>query len=155
MARLEPQLAQALQTWRDTKQVVVFTNGVFDLLHPGHIAQLQAAKAFGDVLVVGLNSDASVKLLAKAADRPIMDEDARKTVLAELRCVDAVALFHEATPQELIELLKPEVLVKGADYRGQAVVGQAFVEAGGGRVELVELLAGYSTTAIIKRIRQQ
>lgn len=155
MARLEPHLAQALQNWRDASQTIVFTNGVFDLLHPGHISQLQAAKAFGDILVVGLNSDASVKLLAKGEDRPIIDELARQTVLAELRCVDAVALFDGPTPLELIELIKPDVLVKGADYRGKEVVGQEFVEASGGRVELVKLVEGYSTTAIIERLRQQ
>lgn len=155
MARLEPHLAQALQNWRDASQTIVFTNGVFDLLHPGHISQLRAAKAFGDILVVGLNSDASVKLLAKGEDRPIIDELARQTVLAELRCVDAVALFDGPTPLELIELIKPDVLVKGADYRGKEVVGQEFVEASGGRVELVKLVEGYSTTAIIERLRQQ
>ncbi len=155
MARLEPHLAQALQNWRDASQTIVFTNGVFDLLHPGHISQLQAAKAFGDILVVGLNSDASVKLLAKGEDRPIIDELARQTVLSELRCVDAVALFDGPTPLELIELIKPDVLVKGADSRGKEVVGQEFVEASGGRVELVKLVEGYSTTAIIERLRQQ
>ncbi len=153
MAKLDAQLERDLQDWRGSNEAIVFTNGVFDLIHPGHIAQLQTARKCGSRLVVGLNSDASVKLLAKGADRPIMDEFARKTVLSELRCVDAVALFDEPTPQGLIELIKPDVLVKGADYRGKEVVGQAFVEASGGRVELVELVEGYSTTAIIERIR--
>jgi len=153
MAKLELQFEQTLLDWRNANDTIVFTNGVFDLIHPGHIAQLQTARSYGDRLVVGLNSDASVKLLAKGADRPIMDESARRAVLRELRCVDAVALFDEATPLGLIELVRPKVLVKGADYRGKEVVGQAFVEANGGSVELVEFVEGYSTTKILERIR--
>jgi len=153
MAELNPDLAARLVGWREQKQTVVFTNGVFDLMHPGHVAQLEAAKSFGDVLIVGLNSNLSVRMLGKGDDRPILDETARRIVLLALRCVDAVALFSEPTPLELIELIQPQVLVKGADYAGREVVGREIVEAAGGRVELVPLIKGYSTTEIIRRIR--
>lgn len=153
MAELSGELAIRLSGWRSAGQVVVFTNGVFDLIHPGHIAQLEVARSFGDVLVVGLNSDLSVRLLGKGPERPILDQTARRIVLSALRCVDAAELFDEPTPLELIELIKPDVLVKGEDYAGREVVGREVVEAAGGRVELVPLVPGYSTTAIIERIR--
>ena len=153
MAMLEPALAALLEQWRAAGNSIVFTNGVFDLLHPGHIAQLRAARQQGDVLVVGLNSDASVKLQAKGEDRPILDQAARRQILEELRCVDGVAVFDEETPLELISQIQPDVLVKGADYQGLEVVGRDIVEARGGRVVLVPLVAGYSTSALIGRIR--
>jgi len=153
MAELSPELATQLNAWRAEGQVVVFTNGVFDLLHPGHIAQLETARSFGDVLIVGLNSDRSAKLLGKGDDRPVQDELSRCIILGALRVVDAVAVFDEPTPLELIKLIKPDVLVKGADYGRDEVVGRDVVEASGGRVELVPLVQGYSTSAIIARIR--
>jgi D-beta-D-heptose 7-phosphate kinase/D-beta-D-heptose 1-phosphate adenosyltransferase len=153
MATLSPELAVQLAAWRARGRCVVFTNGVFDLIHPGHIAQLEAARSFGDVLVVGLNSDASARTLDKGECRPVLDETGRRIVLMSLRCVDAVQLFDEPTPLELITLIKPDVLVKGADYEGREVVGREVVEAAGGRVELVPLVPGYSTTALINRIR--
>jgi D-beta-D-heptose 7-phosphate kinase/D-beta-D-heptose 1-phosphate adenosyltransferase len=153
MAQLEPKLAALLAHWRSLGLTVVFTNGVFDLLHPGHLSQLEAARAEGDVLVVGLNSDASVKRQGKGHDRPLLDEGARALMLRALRCVDAVAVFDEDTPLELIKLIQPDVLVKGADYAGREVVGREIVETRGGRVVLVPLLQGYSTTSLLRRIR--
>lgn len=151
--QLPADVQERLAGWRADGKRVVFTNGVFDLLHPGHLAQLRAARACGDVLVVGLNGDASVKRLAKGEDRPLMPEDTRKTLLEELRCVDAVVIFNEDTPLALIEAVQPDVLVKGADYADKVVVGRELVEARGGRVELVPLLAGWSTTELLRRIR--
>ena len=153
MPALPEDVAQKLAQWRAAGWRIVFTNGVFDLLHPGHLSQLEAARAWGDVLVVGLNSDASVRLQHKGDNRPILDQSARRRMLGALRCVDAVVLFDEATPLALIEAVSPDVLVKGADYAGREVVGRTHVEARGGRVELVELVPGYSTSAIIAKIR--
>jgi rfaE bifunctional protein nucleotidyltransferase chain/domain len=155
MACLSATLALQLAAWRAAGQAVVFTNGVFDLLHPGHLAQLEAARSLGDVLVVGLNSDLSVRMLGKGADRPVLDQQARAILLSALRCVDAVAVFDEPTPFELIALIRPDVLVKGEDYAGREVVGREIVESYGGRVELVPLVPGYSTSAIIAKIRGQ
>lgn len=151
--QLPADVQNKLDAWRSERKRIVFTNGVFDLLHPGHLAQLKAARRLGDVLVVGLNSDSSVKLLAKGEDRPLMPESARKSLLEELRCVDAVIVFDEATPLQLIEAVQPDVLVKGADYEGREVVGRDIVEAGGGRVEFVPLVAGWSTSELLRRIR--
>ena len=153
MASIEPILARRIEEWKASGLIIVFTNGVFDLLHPGHVKQLRAARACGDVLIVGLNSDASVRGLGKGDGRPIMDEQARVGVLEELRCVDALALFDEPTPRELIALIEPDVLVKGADYADKVVEGRDIVEARGGRVVLVALEPGYSTTSIVERIR--
>lgn len=154
MASLTPELQQRLADWRASGRRIVFTNGVFDLLHPGHLSQLEAARAEGDVLVVGLNSDASVRRQGKGEDRPILDQDSRRMLLLALRCVDAVAVFDEDTPRELIALVQPDVLVKGADYAGREVVGRELVEARGGRVMLVPLLEGFSTTELLRRIRK-
>lgn len=151
---LPDSLAKRLEQWRAAGKRLVFTNGVFDLLHPGHLAQLEAARGFGDVLLVGLNSDVSVRLQHKGTDRPIQPEADRKRMLEALRCVDAVVLFDAETPLELIREISPDVLVKGADYADKSVVGREHVEASGGRVELVELLAGYSTSALLRRIRE-
>ena len=131
---------------------VVFTNGCFDLLHPGHVQLLQDARAQGDVLVVGLNSDASVRRL-KGQDRPLVPEGARALVLAGLASVDAVTFFEEDTPRELILALLPDVLVKGGDYAADDVVGRHEVESAGGRVEILPYLPGYSTSALVARIR--
>jgi rfaE bifunctional protein nucleotidyltransferase chain/domain len=150
---LPADVAARLERWRADRQHIVFTNGVFDLLHPGHLAQLKAARACGDVLVVGLNSDASVRTLAKGEDRPLLPEQARKAMLEELRCVDAVVIFDAPTPLELIKAVRPDVLVKGADYADKEVVGRAEVEGWGGRVELVPLVPGWSTTELVRRIR--
>jgi rfaE bifunctional protein nucleotidyltransferase chain/domain len=131
---------------------VVFTNGCFDLLHPGHIHSLEAARGLGDVLIVGLNSDESVRAL-KGQGRPVLPEQERAEILASLECVDAVVIFAEATPQKTIAALLPDILVKGGDWPGDQIVGREEVEAAGGRVERVDVVPGYSTTDILKKIR--
>ena len=132
---------------------VVFTNGVFDLLHPGHVDVLRAARTQGDVLVVGLNSDESVRRL-KGHERPVRAERDRATILAALEVVDAVTIFAEDTPLELIRALRPDVLVKGGDYSVDTVVGAADVTARGGEVVIIPLTAGHSTTSTIQRLRE-
>ena len=129
-----------------------FTNGCFDLIHPGHVQYLADARALGDFLVVGLNSDASVARL-KGTGRPVQDEAARAAVLLGLRSVDAVVRFDEDTPQELIRALQPDVLVKGGDYTPETVVGREIVEGRGGRLVLIPFLPGHSTSRIEERIR--
>ena len=131
---------------------VVFTNGVFDLLHPGHVDVLRAARLRGDALVVGVNSDASVKRL-KGPERPVRSEAERAYVLGALECVDAVVLFEEDTPLELVRLLEPDVIVKGGDYSPETVVGAREVRARGGEVVIVPLTPGQSTTSIIEKLR--
>jgi rfaE bifunctional protein nucleotidyltransferase chain/domain len=132
---------------------VVFTNGVFDILHRGHVEYLCAARALGDALVVGLNTDDSVRRLGKGADRPINREEDRAMVLAALACVDAVVPFGEDTPRGLIAALLPDVLVKGGDYTVDTIAGADEVHAAGGRVEVIPLVPGRSTTAILERAR--
>jgi D-glycero-beta-D-manno-heptose 1-phosphate adenylyltransferase len=132
---------------------IVFTNGAFDLLHPGHVELLEAARLEGAALIVGLNSDASVRRLGKGADRPVTPEAARARVLAGLAAVDCVVLFDEDTPLELITRLQPDVLVKGADYSRDAIVGGDLVESRGGRVVRVPLVQGFSTSSIVERLR--
>ena len=132
---------------------VVFTNGVFDILHPGHVRYLQEARALGDRLIVGVNSDRSVRALNKAPGRPINSEDERAEVLRALACVDEVVIFDEDTPHEIIAKIQPDILVKGADWGEHAIVGRDIVEAKGGRVVRIKLAEGYSTTKIIERIR--
>jgi D-beta-D-heptose 7-phosphate kinase/D-beta-D-heptose 1-phosphate adenosyltransferase len=132
---------------------LVFTNGVFDLLHPGHVELLEAARLQGEALVVGVNSDASVRRLGKGPERPVSNETARARVLAGLAAVDCVVRFDEDTPLALIQALEPDVLVKGADYSREDIVGADWVEARGGRVVRVALLAGYSTSALLERLR--
>jgi D-beta-D-heptose 7-phosphate kinase/D-beta-D-heptose 1-phosphate adenosyltransferase len=129
-------------------RTVVFTNGCFDILHPGHVESLAQAKALGDVLVVGLNSDASVRRL-KGAGRPLMSEADRAVMLAALRSVDAVTLFDDDTPLELISTLLPDVLVKGGDYDLDGIVGREVVEEAGGEVRVLQFVEGYSTTRIL------
>lgn len=131
---------------------VVFTNGVFDILHPGHVRYLQQARALGDLLVVGLNSDASVRG-NKGPDRPINSEAERAEILEALECVDAVTVFEEETPAEIIRAIQPDILVKGADWAENAIVGRDTVEARGGRVVRVPIEQGFSTTEIIRRIK--
>jgi D-beta-D-heptose 7-phosphate kinase/D-beta-D-heptose 1-phosphate adenosyltransferase len=139
--------------WRATLDgPLVFTNGVFDLLHPGHVDVLVAARAEGTALLVGLNSDASVRRL-KGPARPVRSEADRATVLAALECVDAVAIFDEDTPAELVAAVQPDVIVKGGDYGPETVVGADVVRARGGRVVIVPLTPGHSTTATIARMR--
>ena len=131
---------------------IVFTNGVFDLLHPGHVRYLQAARAHGDILIVGINSDASVRR-NKGPERPINPEDERAEVLAALACVDAVSVFDDDTPADIIRCVQPDVLVKGSDWPADQIVGRDTVEARGGRVILEPVEQGYSTSAIIEKAR--
>ena len=131
---------------------MVFTNGVFDLLHTGHIELLTAARALGDSLIVGINTDESVRRL-KGPTRPVRTEAERAYVLAALECVDAVTAFDEDTPLELILAIRPDVLVKGGDYSPNTIVGRSEVESWGGRVHVVPLTAGHSTTRIIEALR--
>lgn len=142
-----------VDSWRALGQRVVFTNGCFDLLHAGHIKLLQAAAGEGDRLVVGLNSDSSVRRL-KGVDRPILKQQDRASILAALECVDLVVVFDEDTPMNLIEGLRPDVLVKGADYSREKVVGHRLVEGWGGKVVLVPLAAGSSTSGIVRSIQK-
>ena len=139
-------------TLRAHGKTTVFTNGVFDLLHPGHVRYLQQARRLGDALIVGVNSDRSVRT-NKGPDRPITPEAERAEVLAALACVDGVVIFDEDTPHRLIVALQPDVLVKGADWAADAIVGREIVEARGGKVVRVAVEAGYSTSAIVRRIR--
>ena len=139
--------------WKDNRRRVVFTNGCFDLLHLGHVRLLEQARAEGDVLVVGLNSDSSVRRL-KGAVRPLVPQAGRAEVLAALACVDAVTIFEEDTPRDLIAALLPDVLVKGGDWSPDRIVGREEVEAAGGRVVVVPYLEGYSTSSLMEKLRQ-
>jgi D-glycero-beta-D-manno-heptose 1-phosphate adenylyltransferase len=132
-------------------KTIVFTNGVFDLLHPGHIRYLQDARREGDALIVGVNSDRSVREI-KGPDRPITPDAERAEVVAALACVDAVFIFDEADPARVIERLQPDVLAKGADWAADRIIGREIVEARGGRVVRIPLAEGYSSSAIIKKI---
>jgi D-glycero-beta-D-manno-heptose 1-phosphate adenylyltransferase len=132
---------------------VVFTNGVFDLLHPGHVRYLEAGRREGDALIVGVNSDRSVRAI-KGPCRPINPETERAEVLAALKCVDAVVVFGEDDPQQIISRLQPDVLVKGSDWAPDAIIGRETVEARGGRIVRIPLAEGYSTSAIIRTIRE-
>ena len=146
---------RSLATWREGQGGrVVFTNGVFDLLHPGHVDVLIGARARGDALVVGVNSDASVRRL-KGPERPVRGEGERAYVLAALECVDAVTLFEQDTPLELVEALQPDVIVKGGDYAPDTVVGANVVRARGGEVVIIPLTPGHSTTSTIERLRER
>jgi rfaE bifunctional protein nucleotidyltransferase chain/domain len=138
---------------RDAGKRIVFTNGVFDLLHPGHVRYLQAAHAHGDLLIVGLNSDASVRR-NKGPERPINPEQERAEVLAALACVDAVSIFDDDTPADIIRRVQPDVLVKGSDWPADQIVGRETVEARGGRVILEPVEQGHSTTWIIEKARR-
>lgn len=145
------------QEWlakRPANQKVVFTNGCFDVLHLGHISYLAEARSLGDLLVVGLNTDSSVRRL-KGPQRPINSEEARATVLAALQCVDYVILFDEDTPKELIETVQPNVLVKGGDYTIDTIVGATFVMEHGGEVKVIPFVEGYSSTKTIQKMTSE
>lgn len=148
----EEQLLKKITLWRFKGHKIVFTNGCFDLLHPGHIKVLAEAAAFGDKLIVGLNADSSVKKL-KGNHRPIMHENDRAILLAALHVVDAVILFSEETPKNLIELITPDVLVKGGDYAIENIVGADWVLQHGGTVQTIDLAEGYSTTGIEAKLK--
>jgi rfaE bifunctional protein nucleotidyltransferase chain/domain len=148
--RLKNQLA----VWRFKDQKIVFTNGCFDLLHLGHIDYLSKAKDHGNVLIVGVNTDASVQRL-KGENRPVKDEVSRSMIMASLQFVNAVVLFDEDTPYELIKLVQPDVLVKGSDYEPEDIVGYDIVKARGGEIVTIDFLAGYSTTGIIEKIKSE
>jgi len=146
------QLVDQSKKWKETGKKVVFTNGCFDILHRGHLQILTTSASFGDVLVVGINTDASVKRL-KGPLRPVNDEAFRSIMLASLRYVDAVVLFDEPTPLSLIEAIMPDVLVKGGDYTVNQIVGAEEVLQNGGKVEIVPIVKGYSTTKLIESIQ--
>lgn len=149
------QAVQFVDRLRREGRAIAFTNGVFDILHPGHVRYLKAARAHADVLIVGMNSDASVHRLDKGPDRPLTPEAERAEVLSALRVVDAVVIFDEDTPREIVSALQPDVLVKGADWAADAIVGRDIVEARGGKVVRIPLAPGYSTSAIIHRLRSR
>jgi D-beta-D-heptose 7-phosphate kinase/D-beta-D-heptose 1-phosphate adenosyltransferase len=153
MAGTLAELAREREAWKAEGRRVVFTNGCFDLLHAGHLALLEAARGQGDVLIVAINSDASVRGL-KGPGRPVVPEQERAEVLEALESVDRVVIYDEPTPLETIRVLVPDVLVKGADWAEDKVVGREVVEAAGGRVVRVELLPGQSTSALLERIRR-
>jgi len=146
-------LERFVEEARSAGRRIVFTNGVFDLLHPGHLRYLRAARAHGDLLIVGLNSDASVRR-NKGPERPIVPERERAEVLLALECVDAVSIFDEETPADIITRVQPDVLVKGADWPADQIVGRDTVEARGGVVIREPVETGYSTSAIIERVRK-
>ena len=137
--------------WREENQKIVFTNGCFDLLHLGHVDYLAKAKDLGDRLIIGVNTDSSVKRL-KGKNRPLQDENSRLHILAALHSVDAVVLFDDDTPYELIKKIQPDILVKGADYKIENIVGYDIVTSRGGSVKTIEFIEGYSTTNIEQRI---
>lgn len=145
-------LQKKVDIWKFNNQKVVFTNGCFDILHLGHVNYLEKSAALGKKLIIGVNTDASVKTLEKGKNRPINDEYARMRILAALGFVDAVILFSEPTPLELITALKPSILVKGNDYSIENIVGADIVLKNGGEVKTIELVDGYSTTKIINKI---
>lgn len=144
-------LQSRLHHWRAVGGTVVFTNGCFDILHPGHVELLAQCRNLGDHVVLGLNSDASVRRL-KGTDRPLNDQLSRAVVLAGLSFVDAIIVFEEDTPLELITQIKPDVLVKGGDYQASEIVGSELVKKNGGEVRIIPLVEGFSTTAIIGRM---
>ncbi len=145
------ELSYVLSRWRFLQKKIVFTNGCFDILHRGHIEYLAKAASYGDILMVGLNTDNSVRRI-KGPSRPIQDEKSRALILAALHIVDAVILFDEDTPYELIRQVQPDILVKGADYKTEEIVGYDIVMANGGNVVTIEITPGHSTTGILKKI---
>jgi len=147
-------LARLMAERRARGETIVFTNGCFDLLHVGHVKYLQAARKLGDLLVLGLNSDASIQRL-KGEKRPLIGQEERAHILAALNCIDYIVVFDEDTPLELISMLKPDILVKGGDYAPEGVVGKDLVESWGGRVELIQFVDGKSTTGIVEKILRQ
>jgi rfaE bifunctional protein nucleotidyltransferase chain/domain len=150
----QSELVKALIPRRSQSQRIVFTNGCFDVMHVGHTRYLQAARDLGDLLVVGVNTDRSVRSLNKGSDRPIVPDDQRAEVLAALACVDYVVLFDEPDPGRLIGEIQPDVLVKGGDWTPDKIVGRETVEARGGVVKTIPLVPGVSTTALVEKIRK-
>jgi D-glycero-beta-D-manno-heptose 1-phosphate adenylyltransferase len=146
-------LLRVVGQWKVESQTIVFTNGCFDILHLGHVDYLEKARRMGDKLIVGLNSDLSIGKI-KGPERPVIREDSRAQVLASLMFVDAVVLFNEATPLDLIKAINPDILIKGNDYRLENIVGGDFVISNGGKVCTVDLVPGYSTSGIIKKIKE-
>lgn len=144
---------QRVLEWKREGKRIVFTNGCFDIVHLGHIDYLEKARALGDKLVLGLNTDASVSAL-KGAARPVVDETARARLMAAMEFVDAVILFSEPTPLQLIQTISPDILVKGDDYTVENIVGADFVTSNGGEVKTIPLVKGYSTSTIIEKIRR-
>jgi len=149
-----PELERTLSYWRFKGKKIVFTNGCFDILHLGHIEYLAKASDFGHVLIVGMNSDSSVRML-KGENRPVNDENSRAGVLASLFFIDAIIIFEEETPAELIKLIEPDVLVKGGDYLPEQIAGYETVVTKGGEVKIVDLVPGYSTSHIENKIRNR
>jgi rfaE bifunctional protein nucleotidyltransferase chain/domain len=149
-----PKLKGLISTWKSEGKKVVFTNGVFDLLHIGHITYMAKAAELGNKLVIGLNSDSSVKRI-KGEDRPVNDQNSRAALLAALFFVDAIVVFEEDTPINVITTLMPDILVKGADYSIENIVGAKEVVANGGQVKTINFVEGYSSTSIIQKIRNQ
>ncbi len=149
-----PGLKSLVSSWQSEGKKVVFTNGVFDLLHIGHITYMAKASELGDKLIIGLNSDSSVKRI-KGDDRPVNDQNSRAALLAALFFVDGIVVFEEDTPLNLISTLLPDILVKGADYAIENIVGAKEVIANGGEVKTIDFVEGYSSTSIIKKIRKQ
>lgn len=141
-----------IQQLQEAHKKVVFTNGCFDILHPGHVDYLSQARDLGSFMVLGLNTDASVRLLNKAPNRPINNEFTRATVLASMGCIDLIVFFEEATPYELIKFLQPDVLVKGNDYKAEEIVGYDIVKARGGEIKTIPMVEGFSTTKLIEKI---
>ncbi|MBU1011609.1 MAG: D-glycero-beta-D-manno-heptose 1-phosphate adenylyltransferase [Bacteroidetes bacterium] len=145
-------LKSQLNIWRFKERKIIFTNGCFDLLHLGHIDYLSKASDFGDILIIGLNTDKSVRKI-KGSNRPITDENSRASILASLFFVDAIVLFEEETPWNLINIIKPDVLIKGSDYNAEDIVGHDIVKAKGGQIITLDFLPGYSTTIIENKIK--
>jgi rfaE bifunctional protein nucleotidyltransferase chain/domain len=145
------ELANDIAYWKFKDRKVVFTNGCFDILHRGHVEYLAKAASLADIMVVGLNTDSSVTRL-KGSTRPIQDEASRALILASLACVSKVVLFDEDTPYELIKFVQPDVLVKGSDYKAESIIGYDIVTAKGGEVVTIDIVDGYSTTAIVRKL---
>ena len=148
----QDQALKELKAWREKNKKIVFTNGCFDIIHPGHIDYLSQARDLGDILVLGLNTDQSVRRLNKGSNRPINDERTRAYVLAGLASVDLIVFFDEETPYNLIKLLQPNVLVKGNDYEVEKIIGFDILKENGGDVITIPFLEGYSTSTLIKKI---
>ena len=146
-------LKTLLSQWNLENKELVFTNGCFDILHRGHVEYLSHARDLGDKLILGLNTDASVKRLGKSPERPINSQETRATILAALECVDAIVLFDEDTPLELIDFVQPDILVKGSDYKAEDIVGYDIVKAKGGKVITIQLVDGFSTTKLIEKLK--
>lgn len=147
-------LDRQVNLWRFNGKKIVFTNGCFDILHLGHVEYLSKARDLGNILIVGLNTDASVKRQNKSPERPINNETTRASIIAALECVDGVVLFDEDTPYELIKRIQPDILVKGSDYKPEEIVGYDIVKARGGQTITIELTEGFSTTSLIKKLKR-